>query len=91
MCNMKVLCTVCYTKEEARPCEEDIALNGTWFNQTCYNATYIRSFDDSEVATYCNTTDTGTLQCFNYTYNPLQEYLNNMTSQVVSASEEYFK
>ena len=28
----------CYSKTEARPCEEK---NGTWFNQTCYNDTVV--------------------------------------------------
>ena len=32
----------CYSKTEARPCEER---NGTWFNQTCYNETEIESRD----------------------------------------------
>ena len=95
----------CYSKREAEGCESE---NGTWFNQTCYNATYIMSFDVPGPVIDCNTTNTtdtatttATLSggisdlsdatCYDGTYNPLREYLDNVSQNLVSPSEEYFK
>lgn len=100
--NILLMATItdCYSKREALPCEQD--QNGTWFNGTCYNATYISSMDMAGV--FCNQTadnsswldlnDTwveGNSTCLNTTVNPLMDWLSNMTSHVVSPSEEYFK
>ena len=73
--------TVCYSKREAQTCED---LNGTWFNQTCYNHTYIQSFD--QPLRMCNASD-----CWDTTYNAREEYFRNISGQLVSPSEEYFK
>lgn len=50
-------CADCYTRREAMECE-DSGKGNIWFNQTCYNNTYLSQF---------NTTTTTLLNCTNQT------------------------
>lgn len=80
---MNIHCFVsdCYSKNEADPCERD---NGTWFNQTCFNQSYIAQFDEPRQA--CNASG-----CTTYVYNVFKESLQNETANVVASADEYFK
>ena len=71
----------CYSKEEAVGCEQT---GGTWFNQTCYNTTYLKTFDVTY--THCD----GDV-CSTSTFNAGLTFLANVTSKLVTSSEEYLK
>ena len=77
--NPQSLPAVCYSKAEARECEDEFA--GVWFNQTCFNGTYLDQFN--ETIPGC----TGDFD--NCTSNVMREELANLSKRVVSASEEY--
>lgn len=74
----------CYSrKEEIEYCtEKDSA--AIWYNNTCYNSTYLSDWD----VTYpCNDSNPNTTICVS---NTVKESLKNLTATRVSASEEYF-
>jgi hypothetical protein len=81
---------VCYNYREAKPCQD---LNGTWFNNTCYNSTYFAQYD--EFRTFCNSTDNSTLfgngtdGCYNYTFNEKIEEFKNISKKLVPSTQEY--
>jgi hypothetical protein len=80
------MCEVCYNYREAKPCQD---LNGTWFNNTCYNSTYFDKYN--EVVTFCNGTNgvNNTLHCFNYTVNEKFDEFKNITKKLVPSTQEY--
>ncbi|KAI0222214.1 Sodium- and chloride-dependent glycine transporter 2 [Lamellibrachia satsuma] len=69
----------CYSKVESTGC---VRTGGTWFNQTCYNETYLQTFD--EIDTCCN----GDV-CSTTTSNARRAFLANVSSKLVTSSEEY--
>ena len=80
---------VCYSEEEKSPCEDESG--NVWFNQTCYNATYIGWFNDTAEREVCNETLPKDEECWNETYNPIREWLEEQKDLRVTPSEEYFK
>ena len=73
---------VCYNKKEAIPCERD--QNGTWFNNTCFNETYLSVYD--ELKKYCNSTD-----CYWVTENYEKDLLANNTAKQQSSTQQYYE
>ena len=69
-------------------------MNAVWFNQTCYNSSFLETFDESSPyrAKICNMTEISVN--YNDTHcieNEKRAELANETAMRVSASEEYFK
>src|SRR6218665_1310909 len=52
-------CADCYTKRDAVECEESGEGN-IWFNQTCYNNTYISQFNMTTILLNCTNQSTTT-------------------------------
>ncbi len=71
----------CYSKKEAEPCEQQ---NGTWVLRTCYNDTYVDSFN--EWREVCNATG-----CYDTLRNDMRAQLRTEEEKHVSSSEQYFK
>ncbi|KAK2151824.1 hypothetical protein LSH36_349g00021 [Paralvinella palmiformis] len=74
----------CYNKQEAAGCEQ--LENNTWFNNTCYNATYVSSYVTN--VTQCNDT-----VCSFIESNPLREQLTSYSAKSVwidAASQIFF-
>jgi len=57
---------------------------GTWFNQTCYNETYLRTFDTIDKRCEGDV-------CSTFTSNVRRTFLANVSSKLVMSSEEYLK
>ena len=82
----------CYAKSEATPCEKSEP-GSIWFNQTCYNATYVRQFD-VPMANCTNITMSSTVSWLDpncSVTNWLQDELDVAIKQRVSASEQFYE
>ena len=86
--------SVCYSSQEAVGCR---SVSGFWFNNTCFNLTYIRGFETDFtkcVVGVSNSTDVhqGAVSCSYVISNVMQDDLQADTGwRRTVAAEEFFK
>jgi len=77
---------LCFNVRESKDCKD---IGGLLYNRVCYNQTQFSDYDQEMYACNYNETFNETI-CSNYTYNEKWEELKNLTSKLVSSSEEFF-
>jgi len=85
-CNNEYNTDKCFNARESKECKD---IQGLFYNRVCYNKT---QFDDYDQQLYtCNYTETtNETNCYNYTYNEKWEELKNLSTKLVSSSQEFF-